>query len=40
MIPMLDLKKQYLEIKDEILSAVSEVLESSQYVLGKKGRRT
>jgi UDP-2-acetamido-2-deoxy-ribo-hexuluronate aminotransferase len=37
MIPMLDLKKQYLEIKDEILSAVSEVLESSQYVLGKKG---
>ncbi|MGO9378626.1 MAG: DegT/DnrJ/EryC1/StrS family aminotransferase [Dissulfurispiraceae bacterium] len=37
MIPMLDLKKQYLEIKDEILSAVNEVLESSQYVLGKKG---
>lgn len=37
MIPMLDLKKQYLEIKDEILSAMSEVLESSQYVLGKKG---
>ncbi|HMK56354.1 MAG TPA: DegT/DnrJ/EryC1/StrS family aminotransferase [Dissulfurispiraceae bacterium] len=37
MIPMLDLKKQYLEIKDEILSAINEVLESSQYVLGKKG---
>src|SRR5512143_883255 len=37
MIPMLDLKKQYLEIKDEILSAVNEVLESSQYVLGRKG---
>ena len=37
MIPMLDLKRQYLEIKNEILSAVGEVLESSQYVLGKKG---
>ena len=35
--PMLDLKKQYLEIKEEILSTVNEVLESSQYVLGKKG---
>jgi dTDP-4-amino-4,6-dideoxygalactose transaminase len=35
--PMLDLQKQYLEIKDDILSVVSEVLESSQYVLGKKG---
>ncbi|HMK61368.1 MAG TPA: DegT/DnrJ/EryC1/StrS family aminotransferase [Dissulfurispiraceae bacterium] len=37
MIPMLDLKKQYLDIKDEILFAINEVLESSQYVLGKKG---
>ena len=35
--PMLDLKKQYLEIKDEILSMMNDVLESSQYVLGKKG---
>ncbi len=34
---MLDLKKQYLEIKDEILSMMNDVLESSQYVLGKKG---
>jgi UDP-2-acetamido-2-deoxy-ribo-hexuluronate aminotransferase len=35
--PMLDLKKQYLEIKEEILSMMNDVLESSQYVLGKKG---
>jgi dTDP-4-amino-4,6-dideoxygalactose transaminase len=35
--PMLDLKKQYLGIKDEILSMINDVLESSQYVLGRKG---
>ena len=35
--PMIDLKKQYLEIKEEILSMMNDVLESSQYVLGKKG---
>ncbi len=34
---MIDLKKQYLEIKDEVISVLNEVLESSQYVLGKKG---
>jgi dTDP-4-amino-4,6-dideoxygalactose transaminase len=34
--PMIDLKKQYLEIKDEVLSMMNEILESSQYVLGKK----
>lgn len=33
--PMIDLKKQYLEIKDEILFMLNDVLESSQYVLGK-----
>lgn len=35
--PMLDLKKQYLSIKDDIISTVNEVLESAHYVLGKKG---
>lgn len=34
--PMIDLKKQYLEIKEEIFSVLNEILESSQYVLGKK----
>ncbi len=35
--PMIDLKKQYLEIKDEILTILEEILESSQYILGVKG---
>lgn len=35
--PMIDLKKQYLDIKDEVLYVLNEVLESAQYVLGKKG---
>ncbi len=34
--PMIDLKKQYLEIKEEILYMLNEILESSQYILGKK----
>jgi dTDP-4-amino-4,6-dideoxygalactose transaminase len=34
MIPFLDLKAQYLSIKDEINVAVSKVLESTQFVLG------
>ncbi|HMK43626.1 MAG TPA: DegT/DnrJ/EryC1/StrS family aminotransferase [Dissulfurispiraceae bacterium] len=34
---MLDLKTQYLTIRDEVLGSINEVLESSQYVLGKKG---
>lgn len=34
--PMIDLKKQYAGIKDEVLHVVNEILESSQYVLGKK----
>lgn len=36
MIPFVDLKAQYLSIKDEINSAISNVLESSQFVLGKE----
>lgn len=34
MIPFLDLKAQYSNIKDEITTAVSKVLESTQFVLG------
>ncbi len=34
--PMIDLKRQYLGIKEEILFMIDEVLESSQYVLGKR----
>jgi dTDP-4-amino-4,6-dideoxygalactose transaminase len=35
-VPFLDLKQQYLGIKDEILAAVSNVFESTQFVLGKE----
>lgn len=34
MIPFVDLKAQYLSIKDEIDAAIARVLESSQFVLG------
>ncbi len=34
-IPLLDLKKQYDEIKDEIQEAINDVLESTRYVLGE-----
>lgn len=36
MIPLVDLKAQYLSIKTEIDSAVSEVIESCQFVLGPR----
>lgn len=36
MIPFVDLKAQYLSIKDEIDIAIAEVLESCQFVLGEK----
>lgn len=36
MIPFLDLKAQYGQIKEEILAAIQEVLESSQFVLGPR----
>src|SRR6185295_18678277 len=36
MIPIVDLKKQYESIKSEIDSAIGDVLQSSQFVLGKK----
>ena len=35
--PMLDLKKQYLEIKDEILEMTTGILDSAHYILGNKG---
>ncbi len=35
-VPLLDLKAQYCEIKDEIKSAVDEVLESQHFILGPK----
>jgi dTDP-4-amino-4,6-dideoxygalactose transaminase len=34
MIPMVDLKTQYLEIKDEIDSGILEALEKTQFILG------
>jgi dTDP-4-amino-4,6-dideoxygalactose transaminase len=36
MIPLVDLKAQYLSIKHEIDAAIAEVLESCQFVLGEK----
>jgi len=35
-IPLVDLKAQYESIKDEIQAAVSRVLESAQFILGKE----
>lgn len=36
MIPMLDLKRQFAEIKDETMGVLTEILESAQFVLGPK----
>ncbi len=36
MIPMLDLKKQFNDIREEMLTAITEVIESARYVLGPK----
>lgn len=35
-VPLLDLKLQYAQIKDEIRSAIEEVLESQQFIFGPK----
>jgi dTDP-4-amino-4,6-dideoxygalactose transaminase len=35
-VPFVDLKKQYLAIKDEVLSAVAQSFESTQFILGKE----
>lgn len=36
MIPMIDLKKNYEDLKQEMLSEITEVLQSGQFILGKK----
>ncbi|MCI0469151.1 MAG: DegT/DnrJ/EryC1/StrS family aminotransferase, partial [Nitrospirae bacterium] len=33
--PMIDLKRQYSEIRGEVLSVLNEILESSHYILGR-----
>ena len=35
-VPLLDLKAQYATVKDEILSAIAEVMESQHFILGPK----
>ena len=35
-VPFIDLKQQYLGIRDEVLSSVDRVFESTQFVLGKE----
>jgi len=35
-VPFVDLKQQYLSIKDEVLPAVAKVFESTQFALGKE----
>ena len=35
-IPLVDLKAQYLSIKDEIDQAISKVIQSSQFILGSE----
>lgn len=35
-VPFVDLREQYLAIKDEILAAVADVFDSTQFVLGKQ----
>lgn len=34
MVPMIDLKRQFADIKDEVLAAVTGILESAHYILG------
>ena len=36
MIPIVDLKKQYESIKAEIDSAIKDVVDSGQFILGKR----
>ncbi|WP_461673508.1 DegT/DnrJ/EryC1/StrS family aminotransferase [Priestia megaterium] len=38
MIPMVDLKQELEILREPILEAIKEVLESGEYILGKKGR--
>jgi len=36
MVPMVDLKKQFGEIKDDVLNVLTEILGSSKYILGSR----
>lgn len=36
MVPMVDLKRQFRSIKKEVLAVITEILDSSKYVLGSK----
>lgn len=36
MVPMVDLKKQFQEIKEDVFNVLTEILESSHYILGSK----
>ena len=36
MVPMIDLKKQFADIKEEILDTVTEILEGAHYILGPR----
>lgn len=36
MVPMVDLKKQFQEIKEDVFNVLTEILESSHYILGAK----
>ncbi|MEW6586940.1 MAG: DegT/DnrJ/EryC1/StrS family aminotransferase [Nitrospirota bacterium] len=36
MVPMVDLEKQFREIRDEVFAALEEILDSSHYILGEK----
>lgn len=38
-VPLLDLKKQYNQIKDEIQEAMNDVLDSTQYIMGEHVER-
>lgn len=39
MVPLVDLRRQYKDIKDEVRKAVDEVLESGEYILGENVRK-
>ncbi|MFK2826131.1 DegT/DnrJ/EryC1/StrS family aminotransferase [Bacillus sp. B190/17] len=39
MIPLVDLKAEYRILKDEINQSIDQVLESSHFILGKKGKK-
>jgi dTDP-4-amino-4,6-dideoxygalactose transaminase len=38
-VPFVDLKKQYLGIKEEVLSEINDVLDNTAYICGKKAKK-